>query len=86
MGRRVCSVRIVGHRLHCVECVEEQDMTLAQMTVSDFGAFCFAIFVSCSIANDVGQAIAAKQVAEACNKVGGFYYKDRVFECKEKKT
>jgi hypothetical protein len=61
-------------------------MTLAQMTVSDIGSSCLLIFVCCSVANVVGQAIAYRQVAEECNKLGGFYYHARVFECKEKKT
>jgi hypothetical protein len=43
----------------------------------------FLVAISC---NGLGQAIAYRQVIEECNKLGGFYYHARVFECKEKKT
>lgn len=61
-------------------------MSLAQTAVKDIAAFCFFGFFCCLVGNWLGQAIAYRQVIEECNKLGGFYYQARVFECKEKKT
>ena len=65
---------------------KEQDMSLAQITVSELGAFCFVGVFICLAGNGLGQAIAYRQVIQECNKLGGFYYHSKVFECKEKKT
>ena len=61
-------------------------MSLAQTALKDIAAFCFAAFVFCWSGTELGQAIAYQQVTQECNKLGGFYYQARVFECKEKKT
>lgn len=64
--------------------MDKENARLHDIIVS--GAFVFTTVATCLLCVWLGCVIAYNNVTEACSKLGGFYFYDRSFECKEKNT